>query len=155
MSEPMFCPRCQELLPDYCTCPKPPPSGNRESAEPGPARPKKSVATLLVEIANDLYTFGCVSEQRGHTSRIPGDDPVAVHTFAMPKSNPDVKRPLPEIRSDLAAVYQMTYGSVPGATAIGDAMMVLEVRRERPNPCAATTRCSRCWPATRPPPRLC
>jgi hypothetical protein len=87
---------------------------------------KKSVATLLVEIAEDLFTFGSVSEQRGHTSRIPGDDPVAVYTYASPKLKPDMKRPLADIRSDLAAVYQAQYGDVPSAHALGDAMTVLE-----------------------------
>jgi hypothetical protein len=98
---------------------------------------KKSAATLLVEIANDLYTFGCVSEQRGHTSQVRGDDPVAVYVFAVPKSNPDVKRPLADIRPDLAAVYQMTYGSVPNATALGDAMTVLEGQARKSPPVGA------------------
>jgi hypothetical protein len=95
---------------------------------------KKSTATVLVEIACDLYTFGCVAEQRGHTSRVPGDDPVAVYTYAMPKSNPGVKRPLADIRPDLAELYQMTHGSVPNATALGDAMTVLEGKAKKAQP---------------------
>lgn len=86
----------------------------------------KSIATLLVEIAEDLYVFGCVSEQRGGTYQNPGDDRVAVHTFAAPKHNPEMRRPLADIRTDLAEVYSMTYGSVPNASALGDAMTVLE-----------------------------
>jgi hypothetical protein len=77
------------------------------------SRKDKSVATLLVEIAEELYIFGCVSEQRGHTSKNPGDDPVAVYTWASPKGNPGVKRPLADIRADLAEVYSATYGAVP------------------------------------------
>jgi hypothetical protein len=87
---------------------------------------KKSIATLLVEIACDLFTFGCVSDQRGGRHNDYVDDPVAVYTFAVPKSNPTVKRPLPDIRADIADVYQMIHGAVPNATALGDAMMVLE-----------------------------
>ncbi|MDQ6938021.1 MAG: hypothetical protein M3140_09980, partial [Actinomycetota bacterium] len=87
---------------------------------------KKSTATLLVEIATDLYVFGCVSEERGGVAGNPGRDPVAVHTFASPKNRPEQKRPLPDIRPDLAEVFQATYGTVPNATALGDAMTVLE-----------------------------
>lgn len=86
----------------------------------------KSAATLLVEIAKELFTFGCVSEQRGHTSSIRGDDPVAVYTYASPKKAPDIKRPLPDIRPDIALVYQTDHGKVPAASALGDAMTVLE-----------------------------
>jgi hypothetical protein len=99
---------------------------------------KKSVATRLVEIAEELFDFGCAFEQRGYTSRSPGDDPVAVHTYATPKNNPGRHRPLPDIRADLAEVYQLTYGAVPGATALGDAMMVLEGRARKATPVAAT-----------------
>lgn len=77
---------------------------------------KKSTATRLVEIANDLYTFGCVSEPGGG----------ALYVFAVPKSNPSMKRPLADIRPDLAAVFQMTYDKSPNATALGEAMTVLE-----------------------------
>jgi hypothetical protein len=98
----------------------------------------KNIATRLVEIAEDLFTFGSVSEQRGTNG---SDDPVAVYTFASPKGNPDVKRPLPDIRSDLAEVYQATYGSVPNAGALGDAMTVLEgkARKAAPTKADATT----------------
>jgi hypothetical protein len=97
----------------------------------------KSVATRLVEIAEDLFEFGCAFEQRGHNSSVPGDDPVAVHTFAIPKQNPGQHRPLHDIRADLAAVYEATYGAVPNATALGDAMMVLEGRARRSKPVEA------------------
>jgi hypothetical protein len=86
---------------------------------------KKSAATRLVEIAVELFTFGCVGEQRGYVDGS-GDDPVAVHTYASPKNNPNIKRPLPDIRPDLAEVFAATYGNVPNATSLGDAMTVLE-----------------------------
>jgi len=78
------------------------------------SEPRKSPATLLVEIANELYTFGRVSEQRRH----PGDPEPVTYVFAMPKSNPGLRRPLPDIRPDLAAVYEAAYGTVPGASAL-------------------------------------
>jgi hypothetical protein len=91
---------------------------------------KKSAATKLVEIAEDLFTFGCVTEGRRRSS----DPEPMVHTYASPKGNPDVKRPLVDIRSDLAEVYRATYGSVPGAGALGDAMTVLEGKARKVAP---------------------
>jgi hypothetical protein len=96
-----------------------------------------NIATKLVEIAEELFTFGSVSEQRGHTSRVPGDDHVAVYTFASPKGIPGVKRPLPDIRADLAEVYQAIYGTVPNAGALGDAMTVLEGKPRKAAPVTA------------------
>jgi hypothetical protein len=105
---------------------------------PTPSATKKTVAVLLVEIAEELYDFGCVSEQRGHVAGNPGDDPVAVFTYASPKGNPDIKRPLADIRPDIAAVYEATYGTVPTKTALGDAMMVLQGKARRQAPSEAT-----------------
>jgi hypothetical protein len=93
-----------------------------------------NTATKLVQIAEELFTFGCVSEQRGGTSRNPGSDPVAVFTYASPKGNPALKRPLADIRPDLAEVYQLQHGSVPAASALGDAMTVLEGKARKAAP---------------------
>jgi hypothetical protein len=93
---------------------------------------RKSVATLLVEIGADLFTFGCVSERRDGS-----DDRVSVYTYAAPKNNPDLKRPLADIRTDLAEVYQATYDAVPSATALGDAMTVLEGKARKSEPIEA------------------
>jgi hypothetical protein len=60
-----------------------------------------------------------------------------VHTFASPKGNPDLKRPLADIRPDIAEVYQATYGSVPSATALGNAMTVLEGKARKATPVQA------------------
>jgi hypothetical protein len=95
---------------------------------------KKSAATRLVDIADELFTFGCVHEQRGGHGVDPRTDPVAVHSFAMPKANPTMKRPLADIREDLAAVYLATYGEAPNAHALGDAMTVLEGKARRAGP---------------------
>lgn len=79
-------------------------------------------ATALVQIATDTYEFGCAhTGQPGHTGERP--EP---YTWAAPKLAPELRRPLADIRADLAAVYQAQYGSVPNASALGDAMTVLE-----------------------------
>jgi hypothetical protein len=93
---------------------------------------KKNTATKLVEIAEELFTFGCATTPTSYHHR--GEPEPVAHTYASPKNNPDVKRPLPDIRSDLAEVYQATYGSVPNATALGDAMTVLEGRARKATP---------------------
>ena len=50
-----------------------------QAVNPGqPMPPPQSAATRLVEIAEDLFIFGCVYEQRGGTASVPGDDGVAV-----------------------------------------------------------------------------
>ncbi len=99
---------------------------------------KKSVATRLVEIAEELFDFGCAYEQRGGTSGNPGHDPVAIYTYATPKNNPGWHRALPDIRADLAEVYEATYGAVPAASTLGDAMMVLEGRARKATPVTAS-----------------
>ncbi len=76
---------------------------------------KKNTATLLVEIAVDLFTFGCVSQGRCRD----GDPAPITYTFASPKNNSGIKRPLPDIRSDLAEVFSAMHGSVPSASALG------------------------------------
>jgi hypothetical protein len=68
---------------------------------------KKSAATLLVDIAEDLFTFGCVTE-RPPTGDSRVDWQAAVLEYASPRGNPSVKRPLLDIRPDLAQVYEAT-----------------------------------------------
>ena len=70
--------------------------------------------------------LGCVAEQRGGTRRIPGRDPVAAFEYARPRGNPEAaRRRLEDIRPDLAAVFQETYGAAPSPTALGNAMTTL------------------------------
>lgn len=95
---------------------------------------RKSVATLLVAIAEELYTFGSISESRGGWGVRRSDDQVAVHTYASPKNNPELKRPLADIRPDLAEVYAAQHGIVPAASALADAMMVLEGKARKAAP---------------------
>lgn len=101
-------------------------------AKPGA---RKSVATLLVDIAVELYEFGCVAEERGHAGGNPGTDPVAVFAYARPKASRDVRRPLEDIRPDIAAVYQVAHGAAPSPAALGNAMTVLlgMARRTQPD----------------------
>src|SRR5207302_1751470 len=90
------------------------PRGRRQPRGGGTREPKKSAATLLVEIAEELFVFGCVAEQRGGTRSIPGYDPVALFEYARPRGNPEAAgRRLEDIRPDLAAVFQETYGAAP------------------------------------------
>jgi hypothetical protein len=97
----------------------------------------KSVATLLVEIAEDLYTFGCA---RPESHRAYGDPDPVVHTWAAPKLAQDQQRPLAEIRPDIAAVYQAKYGKAPPASALGDAMTVLEGKARQAEPTEPSAR---------------
>jgi Domain of unknown function (DUF927) len=96
-----------------------------QQAGGGKREPKKSAVTLLVEIAEELFVFGCVAEQRGGTHQNPGYDPVAEFAYATPKHNPNARRSLADIRPDLAAVYVETYGAAPSPTALGNAMTIL------------------------------
>jgi hypothetical protein len=80
-------------------------------------------ATVLVDIAKSIYTFGCAAAE-AHRGR--NDPEPARFTWAAPKGNPNLKRPLHEIRSDLAAVFQAEHGMAPNRSALGDCMTVLE-----------------------------
>ena len=91
---------------------------------------------MLVEIAEDLYEFGCVAEQRGGVSGNSVSDPVAVFAYARPKANPAARRPLEDIRPDIAAVYVASYGAAPSPAALGNAMTILlgKARQADPDP---------------------
>ncbi|MDQ3104925.1 MAG: hypothetical protein M3Q87_06840, partial [Actinomycetota bacterium] len=75
-------------------------------------------------------TFGSVTEGQHRA----GDPAPILYTFASPKNNPDVKRPLADIRADLAAVFASEYGNAPNASALGDAMTVLEGKAAKAAP---------------------
>jgi hypothetical protein len=85
----------------------------------------KNAATLLVEIAEDLYVFGCTT----------GGD-----SWAAPKQALDQQRPLAEIRPDIAAMYAAKYDKAPAASALGDAMTVLEGKARKAEPSEPTER---------------
>jgi hypothetical protein len=91
------------------------------------------MATLLVDIAEDLYTFGCTPGTY-HGGELVHEG----HTWAAPKLDPEHQRPLADIRPDLAAVFKAQHGRAPGATALGDAMTVLEGKARAAEPAEAT-----------------
>ena len=108
-----------------------------QQAGGGRREPKKSAATLLVEIALELFVLGCVAEQRGGTRRNPGHDPVAVFEYARPRGNPEAaRRRLEDIRRDLAAVFQETYGAAPSPSALGNCMTILPGKARQADPAA-------------------
>jgi hypothetical protein len=94
-----------------------------------------STAALLVEIAEDLFDFGCMSTGRHH----PGDPEPIVHVFARPKGNPQQVRRLEDIRPDIAAVFEAQHGRPPSARQLGDAMTVLEGKARQAEPTAASS----------------
>ncbi|MGE5762469.1 MAG: hypothetical protein ACM3ZF_00815 [Mycobacterium leprae] len=80
------------------------------------------MARRLVDIAKELYEFGTIATGRTNNW---GEAPDP-WTFAAPKNAPEKKWPLANIRDDLAAVFMAEHGDAPNATALGDAMTVLE-----------------------------
>jgi hypothetical protein len=92
---------------------------------PEPSNGRRNTATMLVEIAEEIWTFGCTSS---------GD------TFAAPVNNSEQQIPLPEVRPLLAAMFQAAHGRVPAGSALGDAMTTLEGRARRAEPTEATNR---------------
>ena len=108
-----------------------------QQAGSGRREPKKSTVTLLVEIAEELFVFGCVAEQRGGTRRNPGYNPVAVFEYARPRGNPEAaRRRLEDIRDDLAVVFEQTYGAAPSPSALGNAMTILAGKARQADPAA-------------------
>ncbi len=124
MEDP-FCPRCREMR-EYCVCDQ---AANTDTPKPD----RRTVASRLVDIANGIYELGCATTSRRH----PGDPEPVIYVFAAPKDNPGSRRPLPDIRPDLVAVYHATYGAVPGASAVGDAMLLLEGQARQAQPAEA------------------
>jgi hypothetical protein len=121
MEDP-FCPRCREMR-GYCVCDR---AANADTPKPD----RQTVASRLVDLAHEIYTFGCAMTSRRH----PGDPEPVVYVFAVPKASAGIRRPLPDIRPDIAALYLAMYGAVPGASALGDAMVVLEGQARQAQP---------------------
>ena len=88
-------------------------------------KPRKNVATHLVQLADELYTFHRTADSRSSHGEVVSEG----HVFARLKDEPRIRRQLAEIRLDLASVYEMRYGDVPSRTTLGDAMTVLAARR--------------------------
>ena len=92
----------------------------------------KSAASVLVDIATDLYTFHRGTDVRSATGEVVSEG----HAYARPRGNPELRRPLEDIRPDIAAVYQSQTGHAAPASAIGNAMTHLlgKAREAEPDP---------------------
>jgi hypothetical protein len=97
---------------------------------------KKTTAALLVEIAEDIYVFGRTTSTHSASGELVHDG----DTWAAPKNAPELQRPLAEIRADIAAVFEAKYDRPPPASALGDAMMVIEGKARQTEPTEPTER---------------
>lgn len=83
---------------------------------------KKSVATKLVELAEEIYTLGQSDQNQA---------------YAVPKGGPNIARVIvkgdSELRGELASKYMDRYGSVPSDQAVRDATNIVE-HRAKQNP---------------------
>jgi hypothetical protein len=93
------------------------------------------MATLLVEIAEEMYVFGSVPE----SVRDLGDPEPTAYVWAAPKSDEAAKRALADIRDDLAAEYLFRYDAAPNTNALADAMTVLMGRARKNAPAVDVT----------------
>ena len=96
---------------------------------------RKSDATLLVEIATDIYVLGCTPGTRGSAGELVHEG----EPWAAPKQAPDRQMPLADIRPLIADMFELKYDRAPGRTAIGDAMTVLAGRARQAAPAEPTT----------------
>lgn len=100
--------------------------------KPGkPARPK-SAASLLVGIANELYTFHRTADTRSPDGEVISEG----SAYVRPKQAGDnVTLQLEDIRPNIAAVYEAEHGHAAAVAALGNAMTVLlgKARQARPD----------------------
>lgn len=99
------------------------PYGSKEAAEGKPRGSSPTAADQLVTLAADRYSFGVSTE---------GD------AFAVARSGPYVARMLRggghSLRAELASAFVRTVGKVPSASALADAMQVLEGQAQEEEP---------------------
>src|ERR1019366_9396291 len=100
--------------------------------KPGkPARPK-SAASLLVGIANELYTFHRTADTRSPDGEVISEG----SAYVRPKqADGNVTLQLEDIRPNIAAVYEAEHGHAAAVAALGNAMTVLlgKARQARPD----------------------
>ena len=86
---------------------------------------------MLVDIATDLYTFHRGADVRSATGEV-----VSRAMLRAARGNPELRRPLEDIRPDIAAVYQSQTGHAASASALGNAMTHLlgKAREAEPDP---------------------
>lgn len=84
---------------------------------------KVSVATQLVQLAEEHYELGCT----------PDGEP-----YAVPKKDPKIVRQLRggrgSLRAELSSSFYIEHGSAPSQTALADACMVLEGKAQHVDP---------------------
>ena len=101
-------------------------SENIEEGKPERKR-RKNAATILVQIAAELYDLHRTADSRGPSGEIVSEG----HVYVTLKDNPSIRRELADIRDDIAAVFEMREGNVPSRTALGDAVTVLKGKARR------------------------
>jgi hypothetical protein len=97
----------------------------RENKGSTPRRP--NAATILVQIATELFDLHRTADSRGTGGEVVSEG----HIYVTVKDNPSVRRELAEIRDDLVDMYEFRHGSVPSRTALGDAMSALRGKARR------------------------
>jgi len=101
-----------------------------EPKEDGNTARRPSAATLLVQIAMELYDLHRTSDSRGTGGEVVSEG----HVYVTLKDDPSIRRDLAAIRDDIAAVYEMRHEKAPSRTALGDAMTVLKGKARRGKP---------------------
>ena len=104
-------------------------SENSRDPEPGRKR-RKSAATVLAEIAAELYDFHRTADVHSTSGELISRGRI----YASLKENPSIRRGVADIRADMAAVYEMREGHVPSRAALSDAMMALTGKARNAEP---------------------
>jgi hypothetical protein len=86
-----------------------------EQAEDRNGPPRQTIATHLVRIATDLFTFHRTADIVAGSGEVVSEG----HLYARPKGNPEVRRDLEDIRPDIAEVYETEDGRAPGPRRAG------------------------------------
>ena len=101
------------------------------SGDPAPGKKRrKSAATVLAEIADELYDF----HRTADVYRTSGELMSQGRIYATLKENPSIRREVADIRADIAAVYEMREGHVPSRAALSDAMTTLTGKARKAEP---------------------
>lgn len=103
-------------------------SATASATDSGPA-PRKSAASVLVDLAMVRYNFGCTPEGE---------------PFAVPKMGGNIVRMLrggrSSLRAELAQIYQKHTDLIAGQQALADAMLVIEGNARQTDPVAVHLR---------------
>jgi hypothetical protein len=104
---------------------------SENAGDPPPARNRrKSAATILAEIADELYDFHRTADVYGPDGELMAQGRI----YAAIKENPSIRREVVDIRADIAAVYEMREAHVPSRAALSDAMTALTGKARKAEP---------------------